>query len=358
MIGTFPPPVHGMAAATKAVFDRLITEGWQVEKFNTAPSSLSRRVLVRLGRLPAILRTWRRLVTAKWREMETLPVVYVALAGGWGQVYDLVTVAICRVRGLRCVLHHHNYSYLDKYHVLTSLVFRLANNNRTVHVALCKSMGQRLDTLYDVRQIVVLSNSVLFSLDSVLPERRILRVVGFLSNVTHQKGGGSVISLARAIRKRGWPMRVIVAGPCHDKDLAEALKTARGEGILEWLGPVYGESKRRFWEMVDVFVFPTEYKAEAEPLVVWEALAASVPVIAYGRGCITSQLEGSGSISMSTDMDFVEVAVEALDEWQDPDRFHEASEQARHHYESVCATSGTAWANFIRLMQGDEGHAR
>jgi len=345
-----------MAAATQAVFDRLVAEGWQVEKLDTAPNSLSRRVVARLGRLPAVLRVWWRLVSAKWSNEETCPVAYIALAGGWGQVYDLVTVAICRVRGLRCVFHHHNYSYLDKSHALTSWVFNLANNNSAAHIVLCRSMGQHLEALYDVRQVVVLSNSILFPLDSEPPVREKLRVVGFLSNVTREKGGECVIALARAIQQRNWQLRILVAGPCHDEYLVKSLKAATKEGILEWLGPVYGEDKTEFWKMTDTFIFPTQYANEAEPLVLWEAMSAGVPVISYARGCIASQLE-TGGVLVATDKDFVAVALEVLEGWQDPVRFCEASEQARCRYANARTKGVTAWADFIRLLEGSEQNA-
>ncbi len=69
---------------------------------------------------------------------------------------------------------------------------------------------------------------------------------------------------------------VRVAEPCYDGYLVEALKMATEEGLLERLGPVYGKDKSQFWKMTDAFVFPTQN--EAEPLVLWEAPAAGVPI--------------------------------------------------------------------------------
>jgi len=350
MVGTFPPPVHGMAAATQAVFDRLVAEGWQVEKLDTAPNSLSRRVVARLGRFPAVLRVWWRLATAKWRNGETRPVAYIALSGGWGQIYDLVTVAICRVRGLPCVLHHHSVAYLSKKSFITRLLCQTSGLSTAAHIVLCEPMRQRLEALYEVRRVTVLSNSALFPLDSEPLEREALRVVGFLSNVTREKGGECVIALARAIRQRNWPLRVVVAGPCHDEHLVEALNASAEEGILEWLGPVYGEDKSQFWKMTDVFVFPTQYANEAEPLVLWEALAAGVPVISYSRGCIASQLE-FGGIALDPSEDFVEESLKTLADWQNPARFREVSEQARRRYAEASTTGVMAWADFVQLLE-------
>lgn len=350
MIGTFPPPIHGMAEANLAVSERLFAEGLVAEKLDTSNRSLSRRIMARMGRIPVITRVWWRLASAKFGNGKVRPVAYISLSGGWGQIYDLVTVVICRARGLPCVLHHHSVAYLSKKSLLTAWLCQAAGLNTAAHVVLCQSMGQWLKSLYGVGRVAVLSNSALFPLNPELQAREALRVVGFLSNVTREKGGECVIALARAIRQRNWPLRVVVAGPCHDEHLVEALNASAEEGILEWLGPVYGEDKSQFWKMTDAFVFPTQYANEAEPLVLWEAMAAGVPAISYGRGCIVSQLE-TGGVAIATDKDFVEEALEILEGWQDPFRFREASEQARHRYADACATGVTAWADFIRLLE-------
>ncbi len=357
MIGTFPPPIHGMSAVNLAVSKRLLAEGWQVEVLNTAPQSLSRGIFARLGRLPAILQVWWYLVSIKLRDEGEYPVAYIALSGGWGQVYDLVTVAICRMRGLPCVLHHHSVAYLFKKSLLTAWLCHVAGLNTASHVVLCQRMKRWIKDLYGIRQVTVLSNSVLFPMHPQQKERDILRVVGFLSNVTREKGGEFVLALALAIRQHEWPLRVVVAGPCHDDNLVKALKAATKEGILLWLGPVYGEDKSKFWKMTDVFVFPTQYANEAEPLVLWEALSAGAPVIAYGRGCIPSQLKNSGVV-VETDKDFVEEALSVLKTWQEPNRFHEASKQVKRRYADACASAETSWSDFTRLLQQDESRGK
>jgi hypothetical protein len=40
---------------------------------------------------------------------------------------------------------------------------------------------------------------------------------------------------------------------------------------ITYLGPLYGESKSRFYASIDAFVFPTRYEHEADPRVVTQS---------------------------------------------------------------------------------------
>ena len=55
MVGTFPPPLHGMAAVNAAVRERLLAADARVRVIDTAPASLDRGMLARLGRLPRVV---------------------------------------------------------------------------------------------------------------------------------------------------------------------------------------------------------------------------------------------------------------------------------------------------------------
>ena len=100
--------------------------------------------------------------------------------------------------------------------------------------------------------------------------------------------------------------------------------------------PVYGEEKRDFYKNIDVFLFPTIYQTETEGLVTLEALSAGVPVIAYGRACISENLI-QGGIIVPTDQDFVAISTKQLINWSRnrsalKDASKAAFKRARHLY--------------------------
>ncbi len=348
MIGTFPPPVHGMAAVNQAVQERLLGSGWTVHKLDTAPRSLDRSIVSHIGRIIKIVCVWLSLFTFYLKKENQKTATYLALSGGWGQVYDLITVLLCKILGAAVIIHHHSFAYLNKYRKLSQLIFNIAGIN-TGHVVLCNRMREILKSRYRVKNVHVLSNVVMFPVEQNSRERSMLRTAGFLSNITREKGGEVVIDLAYAIRKFKLPLKVVVAGPCHDKELAVKLEKAEKEGVLQWKGPVYENDKVRFWNEIDVFIFPTQN--EAEPLVLWEAAAAGVPVIAYSRGCIEEQVTETGGIAVPIEDNFIEAALSVLNSWsQNPELYKTRTVLARRYFSEMGKQLETSWEEFEQLL--------
>lgn len=117
----------------------------------------------------------------------------------------------------------------------------------------------------------------------------------FLAHCTREKGlfdtlDGVALANARLARD-GSPLRirVTVAGEFMDAReheefnarIARAdLRSPTGEACVNYLGFVAGETKRRAFADSDCFCFPTYYYAESFGLVVLEALAFGLPIVA------------------------------------------------------------------------------
>ena len=113
-------------------------------------------------------------------------------------------------------------------------------------------------------------------------------VLGHLSNLCAEKGTHLVLDLFERMLEKGSGVSVVLAGPILEDDLwarIERLKKEHGD-LITWLGLVTGSEKTKFFEAIDLFVFPTLYKHEAQPLVLLEALGYGVPIVSMRRGCI------------------------------------------------------------------------
>lgn len=102
------------------------------------------------------------------------------------------------------------------------------------------------------------------------------------------KGTDLFLDLVESILQKDMTVRAILAGPVAESKLGKRIDellqsyTSR----FTWVGFVTGEEKSKFFRSIDLFVFPTQYEHEAQPLVLLEALSYAVPIMVIKRGCI------------------------------------------------------------------------
>jgi glycosyltransferase involved in cell wall biosynthesis len=199
-------------------------------------------------------------------------------------------------------------------------------------------MAQDLANCYrrDIRSLII-SNATFVDPGksaSSFSTRRDL-VIGLIGNLTPEKGLYEFIEIVRIAKARALPIRGVLAGPIvrdSDRIVLQTLKDELGEH-LDYRGPVYHAEKARFFENIDVFVFPTTYLNEAQPTVIFEALANSVPIISFDRGCIRNQVGNAGRVFRG-DANFVVEALLALDVYcGDPAMLAMHQHAARARYE-------------------------
>jgi len=351
-LGPFPPPVRGMPIIFQAVYERLRKLGIPVHALNTAyhpnvNQSLNSKQLVWYKSLRGftILKRWFFLILRGRSN-----ILYMPFSGGRAQIYDWFTVLVARLLQMQIVIHHHSVAYLHWEQKLPRLIFDLAGRD-SVHIVLCDFMKAKLARLYGIEHIILLSNMAFFDNRSLISHsNRTLKTAGFLSNITTEKGGWTVLRLAEEIQKHALGLQVLIAGPCLEDDLRFAIETAQENGWLKYLGPVYGDDKHRFFESIDVFTFPTAYRNEAEPLVLWEAMKYGIPVIANQRGCIQEQLDGAGFDIRDPDA-YIAETLRILEHWRnDPLLYQSACEQMQTRYQRALAIATAQWEQFVNIL--------
>lgn len=293
-VGALPPPVHGASLANAAVVEILSSACSQFTVLPTGSRSLKRGIS-RFSRAPRVLMAYASFV-ARFRRSD---VVYISLAGGWGKLYDFMFVAWAWVCTARVVFHHHSFSYIDTKSFVSSWMFKLVDQ-RAAHVVLSQGMGIRLAEKYELRgEFIPVSNVAYGVGDRLLARpRKALKTVGFISNISLEKGIDVFLDVAGLARLSGSSIKFLVAGPFQDdsveKYFSDRVSTC---GNVEYLGSVYGPAKSKFFDEIDLLLFPSRYANEAEPIVVLEALSSGVPVLSTARGCLPDVLiNGCGKV--------------------------------------------------------------
>lgn len=351
MIGAFPPPVHGMAAVNAAVRDALQQAGVPPTVIDLAAPSLDRSLAARLGRLPRVLRGLGRLAGKRGLRNETL---YMSVSGGAGQVYELAFLLLARMRGMRVFLHHHSFAYLDRPSMLTRALVRAAGDG-AVHIALSPGMAERLRLAYRAGQVMSVSNAVFFVAPGKASEvRRRLATIGFLGNISAEKGIFEFLDLMAAAGNAGLPLHARLAGPFQDAATEQAVRERlRSLPQVEYVGPQYGAAKDTFYGEIDALIFPSRYVNEAEPVTVHEALSRGIPVIAYGRGCIAEIVGADCGLVIDPAAPFVPAALAKLESWlADPAAFQAASRAAAARFARTYDENLARWRALLEDIVG------
>ena len=84
--------------------------------------------------------------------------------------------------------------------------------------------------------------------------------LGFLSNLSIEKGLDLVLDTFRVLQERGRNVRLCLAGPANTDEAERLVDDALKKygGRVTHVGAVYGDRKVEFYASIDAFVFPTK----------------------------------------------------------------------------------------------------
>ncbi|PXW93240.1 glycosyltransferase involved in cell wall biosynthesis [Sphaerotilus hippei] len=344
-LGPLPPPVHGFSAINAAMLARLEQAG-PVTVFNRAlpAQATGARATRKAGRA---LGHWLGLLGGFIAAASRRPTsVYAGFSGGKGQLLDLPFFVVARLLGIPTYVHHHSFAYLNQPSRLTGACMKVLSRAR--HIALCPEMAKAIGATYGIpqAQLIVLSNAAFLPAMSppettpeYHPARQAIKV-GFLSNITAEKGIFEFFAVLRRAAEAGLAHEAEIAGPVDpgilDRFQAElaALPQARH------LGPLYGADKQRFFQRIDLLLFPTRYANEAEPVTLHEALQAGATVVAAHRGCIGGMLPDHCGSAQPAEA-FESQAIQTLQELTSLDPARRLAKRAaiQQHYQTTAERS-------------------
>jgi glycosyltransferase involved in cell wall biosynthesis len=352
-VGPLPPPVNGFSNVCAMMLECIRTK-MHVDVFDRAPSMRARI----LGVLRQLARPARYLATCVARRDAVL---YVALSGGRGQWLDLAYLLIGKLFRRPIFLHHHSFVYINSPTRLNRCLFALVRND--AHIVLSARMGAALTRIYGLSpgMVKVVSNAAFYDAgeDPRLGNAEVVPLhLGFLSNITLEKGIVEFFSILRKLQEKGVPYRAHIAGPCSPETRQEFEHQMQTVADVEYLGPLYGAQKEEFYRQLDVFLFPTNYVNEAEPLVIYEAMRHGVHVIACDRGSIAEMLGNGAGLAIARD-EIVESAAARLAQFSgDREALADAKRRSVQQADRVRRASRVALENLLNCMQNNHEPVR
>jgi glycosyltransferase involved in cell wall biosynthesis len=312
MIGSFPPPVFGAAVSNAMVCDALVAAGVDVTQIDVGGPPHSRGLAYHARRVTRNLLGLRRARAVASRDAA----LYIVPDGGLGVWYTRAHMA----GAARCygavMIHHHTYRYIEQHDRAIAAVATIARD-RATHVFLTDGMATAFRRQYGDVTFRVATNAHFVADEAArLPAPRHAGPIrlGHLSNLCADKGFFAVADTFDALRTASMDTTLTLAGPILEPAVAERIAglIATHGSLVRHVGPLAGEAKLAFYRDIDVFLFPTAWRQEAAPLVIYEALAAGCPVLATDRGLIAEVVPALGGAVCARDADFVNFALEYL----------------------------------------------
>jgi glycosyltransferase involved in cell wall biosynthesis len=200
----------------------------------------------------------------------------------------------------KTVFHFHANG-ISKFHDSLSpfwkWLYRLAYHKPDL--CICLSHAMQADAIQmGSRKIEIVPNGILDlnlrdarQLQAIHPRPRIL----FLSNISLEKGVGTLIEALGLLKKRGCAYECTIGGPFASADeearIRRLVRERNFENDIDWAGPLNPDQKADHYLKSDIFCFPTHYHAEGQPLVLLEAMMFSLPIVATDWRGIPDMIE-------------------------------------------------------------------
>jgi glycosyltransferase involved in cell wall biosynthesis len=357
-LGVFPPPVTGMSVCTERVATELARR-CRVYRANVSDGSPR---ITWSFRIRKFLRMLVALAGLAVKPSLRGAVLYMPLNATTAMYYNIAAAAIARVRGWRTVVHHHVYLYLRRRDWRVWVLDRLMGRCG-LHLPLCPDMRQRLIDLYSIHAACAYVPSTIMLVDGAEAPAaapapaasRPVRRLGHISNLTQAKGAIVAIQTFEQLRAEGRDVELVIAGPATEPEVEAAIVAAQQKhnGTFDYRGPVYGPAKEAFFNDIDVLLFPSTFRYEAQPIVLSEAFAVGKPALSYGISCIPS-LSLRPEWQVCPQGDYLTFAGDLFKHWQDqPAAYAEARQFALDRAATLTRDAEQALTNLTAWVCGE-----
>jgi len=332
VVGPTPPPCHGVATFTRDLLAHAGDKRFELLHLDTS----DRRDLANLGRWDLTNIRLGLLNTAQLLRRCVRPgvdLVYIPVSQNVPAfLRDAAFVLGARALRKRVVLHLHGGYFRTVYDQESNALFRatarVALNAAAAVIVLAEEFRQIFKGLVQDERLYVVENGVPDPGAGDMTRFAAVRQTGivspesetilYMSTLTRTKGILELIIAVGLLRQWRHQVQLRVAGAWQDEALrqeAEELITREKLGAhISFTGTVAGADKAAFLASGQVFCLPTRYPYEGQPLVILEAMAAGLPVLATKHGAIGSTVSEGVSGALVPKDASPEILAEALNE--------------------------------------------
>ena len=281
IIGPFPDPISGVSLANKIV-KKVLGESnlFATDYVNSAYPLFENEIGVfSIKKLIFFLK-----INFKIFKIFKTDIVYITPGQTfYGILKYAFFILISSALNKELIIHVHG-NYLGKqYQELTGFkkkIFHFLVSRFTKGIVLSNSLKQNLIPFIQERSIFCLPN---FAQDFLLSTTKKninneLRIF-YLSNLMEEKGILCLLNALINLEKNNVIYKAKIAGNIDQKYSKKILNLLNGLKNTQYIGVVHGYEKKKLLDWGNIFVLPTFYKMEGQPISILEAMATENLVI-------------------------------------------------------------------------------
>jgi glycosyltransferase involved in cell wall biosynthesis len=352
LIGPFPPPVHGMSKNLKIFADDLeLMTGCKVVRLTTSPGTLKRGLGYHISKIKnVVIALFTFFVLLCSRQVTK---VYLPPDGGFGVWYSVAFSLLAAAFRKPIYYHHRSFAYISKLSLGMKVISSLQNGASSTHVFLCALMRDEFNQRYPGRYRSLIVSNAMHVRDAVSEHPLVFEGtfrLGFLSNLSFSKGLAICVDLAVELKNKGCSVELVLAGPFESDNEELYLQWVLQQyDFIDYIGPVYGDAKIEFFKKINFFVFPSAYKNEAQPNVIFEAMSFGLPVVTMQIGCVKCDVNiDCGNVATDHD-NFIEESTKYLINFSSDEAAYRNSSAAVLKF--IRNESTRSFANYMELLE-------
>ena len=301
VIGQLPPPHHGTNVMTSIFLAALrnlgISYSFVSKEFSVRISEVGRFKFTKILRFVKFLyRLKKQLSLTKSKTL-----LYFVASGGVGLLADSIALFFAKKMRAKYILYIHGMGYSSKSkNVIEKILIKNVFSEAEACITLSEIMKSDIEgfcrgNIYILRNCISQEDQQLiekvkgrygsFRASGIDRKFRVL----FLSNLLESKGVWTLVQAAKILKNEN--VEFLMIGDWRDKKFKEKvirfINQSKLEGKFVFTGPLYGLEKFEKMANSDIFVFPSHHPPEAFSLVLLEAMAMGLPVVATKVGSLS-----------------------------------------------------------------------
>ncbi|OIQ31056.1 MAG: hypothetical protein BM564_02250 [Bacteroidetes bacterium MedPE-SWsnd-G2] len=273
-----PEPTTGVSLANKVVFDYLPQlSQFKIEAINTSFDKFDED----LGKFSFSKFIFYLKQNLYCYKIFNSDIIYLTPGQTFfGVLKYAVFILLARLLNKQIVVHIHGNHIGNEFHSLTGLkkkIFKALVSKSNKGIVLSESLTGNMTPFINSKSIYVLYNFVedfLFEKPKAYKEEdsSVLRIV-YLSNLMEEKGILDLLGGLKLLEEKGIAYEAKIAGAIDKKQETQLLRKMASLKGTEYIGIVKGDQKKELLYWSNVFVLPTFYAMEGQPISILEAMA-------------------------------------------------------------------------------------